>query len=98
MTCACSYANIFVSSPSPENLKTLFEFVLKGFDALGYCEHEDYELVQSTSAEFGKAVVRVNVFHEHRQTVQVCVCVTISMLVSTHINTHTLPLTVRATL
>ena len=30
------YSNIFVTSPSPENLKTLFEFVFKGFDALDY--------------------------------------------------------------
>ena len=33
---AYGYANIFVTSPTPENLRTLFEFVLKGFDALGY--------------------------------------------------------------
>lgn len=33
---AFGYSNIFVTSPSPENLKTLFEFVVKGFDALGY--------------------------------------------------------------
>ena len=31
-----SYSNIFVTSPSPENLKTLFEFIFKGFDALDY--------------------------------------------------------------
>ncbi len=31
LTCH-TYSNIFVTSPSPENLKTLFEFVLKGFD------------------------------------------------------------------
>lgn len=30
------YANIFVTAPSPENLRTLFEFVFKGLDALGY--------------------------------------------------------------
>ena len=33
---AFSYSNIFVTSPSPENLKTLFDFVFKGFDALEY--------------------------------------------------------------
>lgn len=27
---AFGYANIFVTSPSPENLKTFFEFVFKG--------------------------------------------------------------------
>lgn len=33
---AFGYSTIFVTAPSPENLKTLFEFILKGFDALKY--------------------------------------------------------------
>ncbi|KAM9220824.1 RNA cytidine acetyltransferase isoform 2-T2 [Dugong dugon] len=33
---AFGYSNIFVTSPSPDNLHTLFEFVFKGFDALQY--------------------------------------------------------------
>lgn len=28
------YSNIFITSPSPENLKTLFEFVVKGFEVM----------------------------------------------------------------
>ncbi|XP_047123457.2 RNA cytidine acetyltransferase isoform X1 [Hydra vulgaris] len=64
------YSNIFVTSPSPENLKTLFEFIFKGFDALNYQEHLDYEIIQSTNPDFNKAVVRVNIFREHRQTIQ----------------------------
>ncbi|KAI9205764.1 GNAT acetyltransferase 2-domain-containing protein [Polychytrium aggregatum] len=67
---AYGYSNIFITSPSPENLKTLFEFVFKGFDALGYEEHLDYDIIQSTNPEFQKAVVRVNVFKDHRQTIQ----------------------------
>ncbi|PFX32054.1 Polycomb protein l(1)G0020 [Stylophora pistillata] len=89
---AFGYSNMFVTSPSPENLHTLFEFVFKGFDALEFqemcssykreltinannvCnkqqEHLDYELVQSTNPEFNKAVVRVNIFRDHRQTIQ----------------------------
>ncbi|CED84392.1 duf699-domain-containing protein [Phaffia rhodozyma] len=67
---AHGYSNIFVTSPSPENLKTLFEFIFKGLDALGYEEHQDYDIVQSTKAEWQKAVVRVNVFKGHRQTIQ----------------------------
>lgn len=65
------YSNIFVTSPSPENLKTLFEFVFKGMDALGYEEHLDYDIAQSTNPDFNKAIVRVNVFRSHRQTIQV---------------------------
>ena len=33
---AFGYTNIFVTSPSPENLRTLFEFIVKGFDAIEY--------------------------------------------------------------
>ncbi|KAK6460073.1 putative ATPase [Scheffersomyces coipomensis] len=64
------YSNIFVTSPSPENLKTLFEFIFKGFDALGYSEHLDYDIIQSTNPSFNKAIVRVDVKREHRQTIQ----------------------------
>ncbi|KAG8215554.1 GNAT acetyltransferase 2-domain-containing protein [Butyriboletus roseoflavus] len=67
---AHGYSNIFVTSPSPENLKTLFEFVFKGLDALGYEEHLDYDILQSTNPDFNKAIVRVNVFRQHRQTIQ----------------------------
>nr|DBA17534.1 TPA: hypothetical protein GDO54_002963 [Pyxicephalus adspersus] len=67
---AFGYSNIFVTSPSPDNLHTLFEFIFKGFDSLHYQEHLDYEIIQSLNPEFEKAVVRVNVFKEHRQTIQ----------------------------
>lgn len=67
---AYGYSNIFVTSPSPENLKTLFEFIFKGFDALKYKDQVDYEIVQSTNPAFNKAIVRVNIFREHRQTIQ----------------------------
>ncbi|KAF8466530.1 DUF699-domain-containing protein [Russula ochroleuca] len=67
---AHGYSNIFVTSPNPENLNTLFEFVFKGMDALGYEEHLDYDIAQSTNPDFNKAIVRVNVFRGHRQTIQ----------------------------
>ncbi|TFK42880.1 GNAT acetyltransferase 2-domain-containing protein [Crucibulum laeve] len=67
---AHGYSNIFVTSPSPENLKTLFDFIFKGMDALGYEEHLDYDIAQSTNPDFNKAIVRVNVFRDHRQTIQ----------------------------
>uniref|UniRef100_M1D313 Uncharacterized protein n=1 Tax=Solanum tuberosum TaxID=4113 RepID=M1D313_SOLTU len=33
---AAGYSNIFITAPSPENLKTLFDFVCKGFSMLEY--------------------------------------------------------------
>ncbi|KAL3481203.1 GNAT acetyltransferase 2-domain-containing protein [Aspergillus californicus] len=67
---AHGYSNVFITSPSPENLKTLFEFVFKGFDALGYVDHIDYTILQSTNPDFNKAIVRVNIHRQHRQTIQ----------------------------
>ncbi|KAI5283667.1 killer toxin resistant protein, partial [Ascosphaera aggregata] len=67
---AHGYSNIFITSPSPENLKTLFEFIFKGFDALGYVDHADYTILQSTNPGFNKAIVRVNIHRSHRQTIQ----------------------------
>lgn len=67
---AHGYSNIYITSPSPENLKTLFEFVLKGFDALNYVDHQDYTIMQSTQPELNKAVVRINLYRQHRQVIQ----------------------------
>ncbi|XP_048134806.1 RNA cytidine acetyltransferase 1-like isoform X3 [Rhodamnia argentea] len=67
---AAGYSNIFVTAPSPENLRTLFEFVCKGFDSLEYKEHIDYDVVRSANPEFKKAIVRINIYKQHRQTIQ----------------------------
>lgn len=67
---AFGYSNIFVTSPSPENLKTLFEFLVKGLDKMDYKEHIDYNLIEGTDPAVAKTVVRVDVFRQHRQTVQ----------------------------
>jgi N-acetyltransferase 10 len=64
------YSQIYVTSPTPENLITFFEFVLKGFDALAYQEHLDYTIIRSTNPDFNKAIVRVNLTRNNRQTIQ----------------------------
>jgi len=63
------FSNIFVTAPTPENLGSVFEFLFRGLDALGYKEHQDYEILQSTNPEFNNAVVRVNINRDHRQTI-----------------------------
>lgn len=64
------YVNIYVTSPSPENLITFFEFIMKGFDALEYQEHLDYTIIRSTNPDFNKAIVRINLTRNNRQTIQ----------------------------
>ncbi|XP_013101458.2 RNA cytidine acetyltransferase [Stomoxys calcitrans] len=67
---AFGYVNIYVTSPHPENLITLFEFVLKGFDALEYQEHTDYTIIRSTNPDYKKAIIRINITRSSRQTIQ----------------------------
>jgi N-acetyltransferase 10 len=65
-----SYSNVLVTSPSPENLKTLFEFILKGLEAIHFQNHVDYEIIYSSNNDHNKAIVKINVFRHHRQCVQ----------------------------
>lgn len=67
---AFGYVNIFVTSPHPENLVTFFEFVFKGLDSLEYQEHNDYTTIRSTEADHKKAVVKINIHRNNRQTIQ----------------------------
>ncbi|KAJ4768261.1 RNA cytidine acetyltransferase [Rhynchospora pubera] len=67
---AAGYSNIFVTAPSPENLKTLFEFICKGINALDYKEHLHYDVVKSNDPEMKKATIQINVYKQHRQTIQ----------------------------
>ena len=64
------YSNVFVTAPSPENLKTVFEFIINGLKALKYNEHMDFEVVYENINDVGKVVIRINIFKEHRQTIQ----------------------------
>ncbi|KAL4035111.1 hypothetical protein IC575_003786 [Cucumis melo] len=67
---ASGYSNIFVTAPTPENLKSLFEFICKALKTLQYEEHLHYNLVRSSSSESRKTIVQVNIYKQHRQTIQ----------------------------
>ena len=64
------FSNIFVTAPSPENLKTVFDFVFMGLEALNYKEHTDYDVLLSTNPDYNHSVVKVNVRRDHKQTIQ----------------------------
>ena len=52
-------------------MKTLLEFIFKGMDVLGYEKNLDYDIAQSTNPDFNKAFVRVNIFKQHHEIIQV---------------------------
>lgn len=67
---AHGFSNIYVTAPSPENLKTLFEFIFSGLESLGFKENMHYDIIQSTNPEFNNSVIRVNIFKTHKQIIQ----------------------------
>lgn len=67
---ACGFSNIFVTAPSPENLKTFFEFVMVGLEGLGYKNNMHYERIESTNEEYNHATIRINIFKQHPQFIQ----------------------------
>jgi len=70
LICYFRYSNIFVTSPSPENLGTVFQLLISGLKSLGFKEHSDYTIVQSSNPDFNKAIIRVNIFRDNRQTIE----------------------------
>jgi tRNA(Met) C34 N-acetyltransferase TmcA len=68
-----SYSNIYVTSPAAENLKILFEFILKGFNALDYQDHIDYDIQYSSNDHKEKLITQLTIHRpkQHRQVIQV---------------------------
>lgn len=62
------YTNTFVTSPGPENLKTFFQFVIKGLVFKGLKEGTDFEIAKASNPL--KSVVKVTVFSPYKQTIQ----------------------------
>jgi len=63
------FSNIFVTAPSPENLKTFFEFVISGLKSLNYREKIDFDVHFSTDVDMKSVVVKINVFKDHKQSI-----------------------------
>eukprot|EP00520_Triparma_pacifica_P009454 CAMPEP_0118641268 /NCGR_PEP_ID=MMETSP0785-20121206/5188_1 /TAXON_ID=91992 /ORGANISM="Bolidomonas pacifica, Strain CCMP 1866" /LENGTH=691 /DNA_ID=CAMNT_0006532695 /DNA_START=193 /DNA_END=2265 /DNA_ORIENTATION=- len=67
------YGTVYVTSPSPNNLTTTFEFLLKGLKALKYEEHKDYTVKYSKykdgRGDDVKVVTGVEVHRSHKQVV-----------------------------
>lgn len=43
---AYGYSNVFVTAPTLKAAQRVFQYLLKGFDGLGYQENKDYDLIQ----------------------------------------------------
>ena len=63
------YSNIIITAPSPENLKTFFEFLIKGLNELNFIEHKDYTIQEGTG-EFKGSIVNIQINKNHKQTIR----------------------------
>ena len=63
------YSNIIITAPSPENLKTFFEFLIKGLNVLNYVEHKDYTIQEGTG-EFKGSIISIDINKNHKQTIR----------------------------
>ena len=63
------YSNIIITAPSPENLKTFFEFLIKGLNALNYTEHKDY-IIQEGTGDFKGSIISIDIIKDHKQTIK----------------------------
>ncbi|XP_015795903.1 RNA cytidine acetyltransferase-like [Tetranychus urticae] len=67
---ANNFCNIFVTSPSPENLKTFFEFVIKGLSALNLKQNFDFDVINSNEPSHNKSIVTINILNQFNQKIQ----------------------------
>ena len=63
------FSNIFVTAPSPENLKTFFEFVVKGLLALNYREHKDFEVQEGIEGDHKHMIIKISIHRDHKQII-----------------------------
>lgn len=69
---ALGYSTILVTAPAPENLVSVFDFVVRGLEALHYREHADYTVARNAARgrDETKGVTAVCVHREHRQVIR----------------------------
>jgi N-acetyltransferase 10 len=61
-------SNIYVTAPTPENLKTFFEFTVIGLEALGFQRSLHFEVIKEGDKSTD-SVIKINFFAKHKQIV-----------------------------
>jgi N-acetyltransferase 10 len=61
-----------VTAPEPENLVSVFDFCVRGLQALKYTEHMDYTITYNSASgrDAIKAIVSIQLHRTHRQSIQ----------------------------
>ena len=69
---ALGYSTIAVTSPEPENVNSLFDFIVKGLIALKYQEQIDFDIVYNNASgrDQIKCITAIRLHRTHRQVIQ----------------------------
>ncbi|KAF9761372.1 RNA cytidine acetyltransferase [Nosema granulosis] len=63
------YSSIYVTSPALENVKMVFEFVVKGLEAIGYKKYVDFKIVYQFKGK-KRLVQRIELVKDFKQTIE----------------------------
>eukprot|EP00792_Barthelona_sp_PAP020_P004976 TRINITY_DN2437_c0_g1_i1.p1 TRINITY_DN2437_c0_g1~~TRINITY_DN2437_c0_g1_i1.p1 ORF type:complete len:1010 (-),score=304.74 TRINITY_DN2437_c0_g1_i1:205-3210(-) len=67
------FSSIVVCAPSSENVQTVFEFIIRALETVGYKEVLDFSIIKQkikNDLEFTEVITEVEVFKGHRQTIR----------------------------
>lgn len=64
------YSPIYVTSPSPENVQTLFEFAIKGLKAVHMTENNDFNIIRSSDQDQNNAIIEIRFNKNHKQSIK----------------------------
>lgn len=64
------YSPIYVTSPSPENVQTLFEFAVKGLRAVHLTENNDFNIIRSNDQDQNNAIIEIRFNKNHKQSIK----------------------------
>ncbi|CAJ1937433.1 unnamed protein product [Cylindrotheca closterium] len=66
------YSTVALTAPEPENLVSVFDFLVRGLVALKYQEHMDYSVTYSNASgrESIKCITAIHIHRSHRQVIQ----------------------------
>lgn len=63
------YSSIYITSPALENVKMVFEFVVKGLEAIGYKKYVDFKIIYQFKGK-KRLIQRIELAKGFKQTIQ----------------------------
>lgn len=63
------FSSIYISAPALENVKVLFDFLIKGLNAIGYIKYKDFKIVYSFKSR-KRLIQRIEILKDMKQTIE----------------------------